>query len=51
LSEFDLLDEMTVVPSEFTAKTMRTPPADDVKPDVIGRVNGYVPASSTCTTT
>ena len=40
LSEFDLLDEITVVPSALTAKTIRTPPDVAVKPLVMFRVNG-----------
>ena len=49
LSEFDLLDEITV-PLSLTAKTIRTPPLVAVNGAVMLSVNGYVPASSTGTT-
>jgi len=41
-SELDLLGEMTVTPSELTAKTIRMPPDGDTKLTVIGIENGTV---------
>jgi hypothetical protein len=40
LGELDLLDEITVVPSELTANTIRIPPWATVNPSVIVIVNG-----------
>ena len=40
LSELDLLEEITVVPSELTANTIRIPPWETVIRSVIAIVNG-----------
>jgi len=51
LSEFDLLDEMTVVLSEFTANTIKMPPLVVENGCVTGNEKVYVPARWTDTTT